>query len=277
MVKPLVLSGSRGVIRADDAASLTAAIARIGRLLREPDVLALRDPAASFLQIEAFVPGFEVAVEGVLDRGALRVLAVFDKPNPLDGPYFEETIYLTPTARAESAQLAIVAAVTRAAAAAGLRHGPIHAECRVNDDAVVVLEVAARPIGGLCARALRFAGPEGAPASLEALLLTAAVGDSLTGWRREAAASGVLMVPIPRSGVLREVRGAEAARQVRHVDEVVVSAKIGQRLDALPEGATYLGFVFASGPDVGEVETALREAQARLDVLVDVAIAVNPR
>jgi hypothetical protein len=202
---------------------------------------------------------------------------VFDKPDPLDGPYFEETIYLTPTARAEAAQLAIVAAVTRAAAAVGLRHGPIHAECRVNDDDVVVLEVAARPIGGLCARALRFAGPEGAPTSLEALLLTAAVGDSLIGWRREAAASGVLMVPIPRSGVLREVRGADAARQVRHVDDVVVSAKVGQRLDALPEGATYLGFVFGSGPDSGVVETALREAQARLDVRVEIAIAVNPR
>jgi hypothetical protein len=277
VVKPLVLSGSRGVIRADDPAGLTAAIARIARILREPDVLALRDPAAACLQIEAFVPGFEVAVEGVLERGDLHVLAVFDKPDPLDGPYFEETIYLTPTARAQSAQLAIVAAVTQAAAAAGLRHGPIHAECRVNRDEVVVLEVAARPIGGLCARALRFHDPGDGPASLEALLLTAAVGDSLTGWRREAAASGVLMVPIPRSGVLREVRGAEAARQVRHVDDVVVSAKVGQRLDALPEGATYLGFVFASGPDSGVVEAALRDAQACLDVRVDVAIAVNPR
>jgi biotin carboxylase len=277
VVKPLVLSGSRGVIRADDPAGLTAAIARIGRILRQPDVLTLRDPAASFLQIEAFVPGFEVAVEGVLDRGELRVLAVFDKPDPLDGPYFEETIYLTPTVRAAAVQLAIVAAVTQAAAAAGLRHGPIHAECRVNGHDVVVLEVAARPIGGLCARALRFLGAEAVPASLEALLLTAAVGDSLIGWRREAAASGVLMVPIPSSGILREVGGAEAARRLRYVDDVVVTAKVGQRLDALPEGATYLGFVFASGPDSGLVEKALRDAQACLDVRVDLAIPVNPR
>jgi hypothetical protein len=205
------------------------------------------------------------------------VLAVFDKPDPLDGPYFEETLYVTPTARAEAVRLAVVAAVTRAASAAGLRHGPIHAECRVNDAGVVVLEVAARPIGGLCARALRFDGPDGERASLEAVLLAAAVGDSFAGWRREARASGVLMVPIPRSGVLREVRGVDQARRVPDVDDVVVTAKPGQRLDALPEGASYLGFAFASAPGGAAVETALRRAQACLDVVIDCAIEVNPR
>ncbi len=277
VVKPLVLSGSRGVIRADGPAGLAAAIERIGRILRAPDVVALRDPAADLLQIEAFVPGFEVALEGVIDHGALHPLALFDKPDPLDGPYFEETLYVTPTARAEAVQMAVVAAVTQAAAAAGLRHGPIHAECRVNDAGVVVLEVAARPIGGLCARALRFDGPRGERASLEAVLLAAAVGDSLTGWRRMAEASGVLMVPIPRTGILRDVTGVDQARREPHVDEVVISAKPGQRLEALPEGSTYLGFVFASAPDGAAVERALRQAQARLDVAIDAAIPVNPR
>jgi hypothetical protein len=276
VVKPLVLSGSRGVIRADDPAALAMAIDRIGRILRAPDVRALRDPAADLLQIEAFVPGFEVALEGVMDHGVLQPLALFDKPDPLDGPYFEETLYVTPTARGDAAQMAVIAAVTRAAAAIGLRHGPIHAECRVNAAGVVVLEVAARPIGGLCARALRFDGPHGEQASLEAVLLAAAVGESLTGWRRASAASGVLMVPIPRSGVLRGVSGADEARRVPHVDEVVLTAKPGQRLDALPEGATYLGFVFAAAPDGATVETALRRAQARLDVAIDAAIPVNP-
>jgi hypothetical protein len=277
VVKPLVLSGSRGVIRADGPSALAAAIERIGRILRAPDVRALRDPAADLLQIEAFVPGFEVALEGVIDHGTLHPLALFDKPDPLDGPYFEETLYVTPTARAEAVQMVVVAAVTRAAAAAGLRHGPIHAECRVNGTGVVVLEVAARPIGGLCARALQFVGPGGERASLEALLLAAAVGASLTGWRRTPTASGVLMVPIPRSGVLRDVTGADDARRLPHIDEVVISAKPGQRLDALPEATTYLGFVFASAPDGAAVETALRQAQARLDVAIDAAIPVNPR
>lgn len=277
VVKPLVLSGSRGVIRADDPAGLAAAVERIGRILQLPEVRALRDPAADLLQIEAFVPGFEVALEGVLDHGELHPLALFDKPDPLDGPYFEETLYVTPTARAAAVQMAVIAAVTRAASAAGLRHGPIHAECRVNDAGVVVLEVAARPIGGLCARALRFDGPRGERASLEAVLLAAAVGESLTGWRREPAASGVLMVPIPRSGILRDVGGADRARRVPYVGEVVITAKPGQRLDALPEGATYLGFVFAAAPDGAAVETALRQAQACLDVAIDTAIPVNPR
>ena len=225
--------------------------------------------------IEAFVPGFEVAVEGVVDHGRLQVLAIFDKPDPLDGPFFEETLYVTPTSRADAAALPIVAAVAQAVRALGLRHGPIHAECRVDGDAVVVLEVAARPIGGLCAGALRFLGPDGAHASLEALLLRAAAGESLVGWRREPAASGVLMVPIPRSGVLREVRGLDAARQVAGVTDAVITAKLDQRLDALPEGASYLGFVFASGGDGAAVETALRQAHATLDVVVAPAISVN--
>ncbi len=275
VVKPLVLSGSRGVIRADGPAELRAAIARVARILDSLEVRALRDPAADLIQIEAFVPGFEVALEGVVADGALHVLALFDKPDPLDGPYFEETLYVTPTARSAAVQAAVIAAVTAAADAAGLRHGPIHAEARVDAGRVTVLEVAARPIGGLCAHALRFVGPGGATASLEALLLRAMVGESLVGWRREADAAGVLMLPIPRTGLLREVRGIEAARRVPGVRDAVISAKTGQRVDALPEGATYLGFVFASAGDGAAVEAALRQAQACLDVVIDAAIDVN--
>ncbi len=277
VVKPLVLSGSRGVIRADDPGGLVAAVARLGRILRAVDVRALRDPAADLIQIEGFVPGFEVALEGVLVHGTLHVLAMFDKPDPLDGPFFEETLYVTPTPRGDATQARVIAAVTRAAWACGLTHGPIHAECRVNDAGVVVLEIAARPIGGLCARALRFEGGAGERASLEALLLRAAVGESLTGWRRQGAAAGVLMVPIPRSGVLREVRGVEAARRVRHVVDVAVTAKADQRMEALPEGAAYLGFVFAAAATADQVEVALRQAHAALEVVIDAAIDVQTR
>ena len=168
----------------------------------------------------------------------------------------------------------VIAAVTGAARAAGLWHGPVHAECRVGENGVTVLEVAARPIGGHCARALRFDGPEDETASLEALLLRAAVGESLAGWRRRPQACGVLMIPIPRSGVLRAVAGVEDARRVAHVDDIVVSAKPGQRVDALPEGASYLGFVFASAADGGAVEAALRDAQRRLKVVIETAIDV---
>jgi len=275
VVKPLVLAGSRGVIRADDPAALAAALARVAAILAAPDVQALRDPAAALVQVEAFVPGFEVALDGVLDHGRLQVLAIFDKPEALDGPYFEETYYVTPTVRAEAAALPVIAAVSQAARAVGLRHGPVHAECRVGPAGVVVLEAAARPIGGLCARALRFDGPDGAGVSLESLLLRAALGDPLIGWRREVAAAGVLMVPIPRSGVFREVRGIEAARQVPGISDVVVTAKPDQRVDALPEAASYLGFVFAGGADGAAVEAALRRAHATLEIAIDPAIPVT--
>lgn len=274
VVKPLVLSGSRGVIRADDPEQLAAALTRVAGVLAAPDVQALRDPAARLVQIEAFVPGFEVALEGVLDHGRLHVLAIFDKPDPLDGPFFEETYYVTPTARTAAAALPVIAAVTQAARAAGLRHGPIHAECRVGDAGPVVLEVAARPIGGLCARALCFRGPDHVPASLEALLLRAAMGESLVGWSRDRAATGVLMVPIPRSGVLRDLRGIDAARQVPGITDVVVTARVGALLDALPEGASYLGFVFASGADGAAVEAALRRAHAAIEPVIEPALPV---
>jgi hypothetical protein len=171
--------------------------------------------------------------------------------------------------------LPVIAAVSQAARAAGLRHGPVHAECRVGPAGVVVLEVAARPIGGLCARALRFDGPDVTGVSLESLLLRAALGHSLIGWRRERAAAGVLMVPIPRSGVFREVRGVEAARRVAGVSDVVVTAKPGQRVDALPEAASYLGFMFAGGADGAAVEAALRRAHATIEIAIDPAITVT--
>jgi hypothetical protein len=219
------------------------------------------------------VPGPEVALEGLLDRGVLRVLALFDKPDPLDGPFFEETVYVTPSIAPDDTQDAIVAAVTRAAAALGLHHGPIHAECRValTDSAqqsdVFVLEVAARPIGGLCARALRFRSDIADPdseISLEELLLRQALGEDPAPFRREPSSSGVMMIPIPRRGIFRGVDGIAAARAVPRIDDLHITAKPDQLLVPLPEGASYLGFVFARGVQPADTETALREAHARL-------------
>jgi hypothetical protein len=285
VVKPLVLAGSRGVIRADDAGELRAALARVSALLAVPDVRELRDEAAEVIQIEGYVAGDEFAIEGVMDHGRLHVLAIFDKPEPLTGPYFEETVYLTPTARTRTQALAIIPAVTRAAHAAGLWHGPVHAECRVPAQSeanevgevgeVVVLEVAARPIGGLCARALGFDGPGGNGVPLEEVLLAHAAALAPPSWRLAGAAVGVMMVPIPRSGVLRAAVGEDDARAVPLVSDVVITAKIDQRLVALPEGASYLGFIFAEGPDDRAVHHALRDAHARLTFQIDPVIEVR--
>lgn len=271
VVKPAVLSGSRGVIRADTPDALAAAVARVNRILEAEDVRALRDSAADLVLIERFVPGREYALEGVLERGELRTLAVFDKPDPLDGPFFEETIYVTPSRAATAVQDAIRDTVARAAHAIGLWHGPIHAECRVNGDGVHVLEVAARPIGGLCARALAFER-RGERAGLEEVLLRHACGEPVGDWSREAAASGVMMMPIPMSGVFRRVDGVKQAAAVAGIEAIEITAKADQQLLALPEGASYLGFIFARAATAAEVEGALREAHARLTMVIERAV-----
>ena len=262
VLKPLIFSASRGVIRADDPGGLAAAWRRIERLLRDtaPERRAREEEGAKTLLVESFVPGSEVAVEGLLRGGALEVLAVFDKPDPLDGPYFEETIYVTPS-RHPSALIARIEEVTAAGARAlGLAEGPIHAELRLAPEGPVILEIAARSIGGLCSRTLRF----GAGVSLEEVLVAHAMGLPLAPLRREARASGVMMLPIPRRGVLHGVRGLEGARAVPGIDDVVVTVPEGREVVPLPEGDSYLGFLFAHGETPADVEAALRAAHARL-------------
>ena len=254
VLKPLGLSASRGVIRANDRAEYEAAIRRIHRIIGKDDPV----------QVEAYIPGREFALEGLMTTGELRTLAIFDKPDPLEGPFFEETIYVTPSRESAEIQKAIVETCARAACALGLSHGPIHAEMRVNETGVYMLEIAARPIGGLCARALRFGD-----ISLEELILLHAIGRMPADLQRAHPASGVMMIPVPRAGVLEDVRGVEEARAIAGVDDVVVTAKKGERLVPLPEGASYPGFIFASGGDASFVEAALRAAhrELRFDIL----------
>jgi hypothetical protein len=278
VLKPVALSASRGVMRVDDRNALGLALTRLRRLMEQPDVRAERNPAHQRILLEGFIPGREFALEGLLDRGRLRVLALFDKPDPLDGPFFEETIYLTPSALLEDAQRRVEQAVGQAAAAIGLRHGPIHAECRMNDRGVFVLEVAARPIGGLCARCLRFNRSAGEEiVSLEGLLLRHAIGQSIDAWSRESRAVGVMMIPIPRRGIYRSTAGLDDARKVQGVDEVVMTAKPDQLLVPLPEGASYLGFIFAGGDSRQTVDRGLRAAHARLRVSIDPELPILGR
>ena len=286
VLKPVALSGSRGVMRADDAQSFCAAFERLRALLQSPEIRAERTEAREIVLVEGFIPGREFALEGLLHHGVLHVFALFDKPDPLDGPFFEETIYLTPSSMPRGVQTAIIDGVACAAQAIGLRHGPIHAECRVNDRGVFVLEVAARPIGGLCARALRFeeakggqrdgspcnhkdSRPAGSLLSLEELLLRHALGESPDKWRRESLAAGVMMIPIPARGVYRGVAGVEDAQLVAGVDQVRITARTDQLLVPLPEGASYLGFIFARGDNPDAVWRSLCAAHARLHFAVE--------
>ena len=260
VLKPLALSASRGVIRANDRTGFAAAFDRIRALLDTPEIRRAREDHNRYIQVESYIPGHEFAVEGLVTAGRLQVLALFDKPDPLEGPFFEETIYTTPSREDAATQQAILATVAQAVRALGLRHGPVHAECRVNAQGVWMLETAARPIGGLCARALRFQG--GVP--LEELVLRHALGEDVSDAVLDGPASGVMMIPIPHGGIWQGAAGVDRAAAVPGIEEVMITAQEGQRLLPLPEGASYLGFIFARGEDPAVVEQSLRRAHAEL-------------
>jgi len=269
VVKPLDLNGSRGVMRADNAAELDAAIKRLSKMLHTLD----RSPGAKPFLIEDFIPGFEVALEGLLDHGGLHVLALFDKPDPLDGPFFEETIYVTPSRLPVEVQQAITQCAADSAKALGLRDGPMHAELRVNDRGPWLVEVAGRSIGGLCSQTLRFA--HSADVTLEELIVRQALGLSLDALEREGQAGGVMMVPIPGEGLLRGVTGIDEAKAVIGIEDVQITARLNYPIVPLPEGESYLGFIFARGETPDQVEAALREAHSKLHFKIDPIIQLT--
>jgi biotin carboxylase len=265
VLKPLGLSASRGVIRANSQREFHAAFRRIESLLADPDIARLHEDQDGFLQVESFIAGREFALEGILTNGDLRVLALFDKPDPLDGPFFEETIYVTPSREDASTQAAIVNTTQAAVNALGLTEGPIHAEMRVNQSGVWMLEVAARPIGGLCARVLP---------GLEDLILRHAAGVDAGDIATSAPAAGVMMIPIPRAGIYVDVEGLQRARSEPGIEEVIVTAKQGQKLVPLPEGASYLGFIFARAETFAAVEESLRGSHRQLRFEIATALPV---
>lgn len=259
VIKPRSLSASRGVIRADDAAQVAAAFARVTAILAEAD-------GDLPLLVEEYLPGDEVAVEGIATPAGVEILAVFDKPDPLVGPFFEETIYVTPSRHGPAVLDEVERVVAEGVAAIGLTYGPVHAEVRITPNGVRLLEVAARSIGGLCGRSLRFGMLD---QSLEVVLLRAALGMNRRGMHREEKAAGAMMLPIPVAGVLREVRGQSAIGEVQGITGLQITVPIGRHLRPLPEGDRYLGFLFASADTPEEVEAALREAHSLLEVVIE--------
>ena len=261
VLKPVNRSASQGVIRANDPREFVAAYQRIASLVSGEDII-----------VEDFLPGQEVALEGLLTDGELKTLAIFDKPEPLDGPYFEETIYVTPSQHPIVIQDRLHQIVQQAANALGLTEGPVHAELRIRDQESTVneqgpwlIELAARSIGGLCSRSLLFEGGR----SLEELIISHALKEPIGCVNREKLASGVMMIPIPKAGILKSVEGEIDARALKHVKDLQISIKIGQKLTPLPEGKQYLGFIFAKAESPLEVQASLRAAHSRLRFKID--------
>ncbi|MXW04573.1 MAG: ATP-grasp domain-containing protein [Gemmatimonadetes bacterium] len=293
VLKPILLSGSRGVIRADTPDGFIVAFRRIGRILesasdRPPSL----DPDARRIMVESYMPGQEVALEGLLNGGRLRVLSLFDKPDPLEGPFFEETIYITPSRLPKETQEAVSDTVQQASTAVGLTEGPVHAELRVHHGEARIIEIAGRSIGGLCSRVLEY----GLGVSLEELILRHALGQDVDGVGRKAqgrsgadrgtdgldrqvdagnkpGAAGVMMLPVPEGGLFQGYDGVEEAKKTPGVEDVVVTAKEGDMLTPLPEGAGYPGFIFAKGDEPGQVEQVLRKAHGRLQMRVKTVLA----
>ena len=263
VLKPLTLSGSCGVIRADDQESFQNAFTRIVHLLKTFERTE-QEAASRQILIEDFIPGTEVALEGLLTKDTFHPLALFDKPDPLDGPYFEETIYVTPSRLPPNTQTRITESLAKAARAIGLREGPVHGELRINDQDIWVIEVAARSIGGKCSRMLEF----GTGKSLEELILLHALGQDLPSLDLTKGAGGVMMIPIPQEGVLERIDGQKEAEQVPGVEELVMTAEPGDHLIPLPEGKRYLGFILARGEKPEEVEETLRESHRQLTVIM---------
>ncbi len=273
VVKPVDLAASRGVIRADTVGELAAAISRVDALLRRADLCGPDgDPP---LLVERFAEGPEIAIEGLLRGGALTVLAVFDKPDPLDGPFFTETLYVTPSRHPADAVAQAVAVTAAAVTAIGLAEGPIHAELRLGPVGPVLIEVAARSIGGRCSSALLIRDGD-AEMTLEELILRHACAMPLREPRLAPGAAGVLMLPVPTSGVLRAVTGTAEAAALPGVTSVELTIPVGQTVEALPEGDRYLGFVVARGDDAAAVESTLRGAWALIGADIEAVGAATP-
>lgn len=261
VVKPLRLAASQGVIRADNPTEFVAAAERIARLLASPELQVTKETDLDRLLVERYIPGREVALEGFLEGGQLHLLALFDKPDPLEGPYFEESIYVTPSRLPSAAQEHIYECTVKCVRALGLSEGPVHAEFRVKDGGPWVLEIAPRPIGGLCSRVLRFGADR---IFLEELLIRKALGMPGADLQREPDAAGVMMIPVPQSGVLEQVEGLQEALAITGICEIQITARVHDFIAAWPEGASYLGFIFARGRTAEFVEAALREAHGAL-------------
>jgi biotin carboxylase len=259
VVKPLSLSGSRGVIKVDRPEQLSSVIERVRGIAADAG------EAGGRVLLERFVPGPEVAVEGMVWDGVLEILAIFDKPDHPDGPYFEETVYVTPSLLDRATQDEVARVTQAAISAIGLREGPIHAELRVDGLKPSVIEVAGRSIGGICGRALSFGLLD---TSLETLILRHALGRRHRGLHRTTGASGVMMLPIPGPGTLTSVGGLDEAGTVQGVDAIEITTPIGAYLQPVPEADRYLGFIFARGPAPDDVVATLKKAHGLLDIVI---------
>ena len=265
ILKPTFLSASQGVVLANNIEEFKRAFEMLSKLLARAEVKKRGGEQANWILVEEFLPGKEVSLEGIVSNGKLKELAIFDKPETLDGPTFPETILITPTLLDKNLQVSLFETAQTALEALGIIRGPVHIEFRINENGIFILECAARSIGGLCTKVLEFKGGM----SLEELILRSALGRNIAKANFSGTAKGVLMMPINNKGILREVRGTEAALAVNGITGLQTTIKSGGILEPLPEGGRYLGFIFAEGKDQNSVLKNLKKAWAKIEIISD--------
>lgn len=264
VVKPCRGSASQGVIRANDEHTLRQAYRRLRRIIRDHELDNGGRPPSAHL-VERYLPGSELSCELLLQYGAPEVITEFGKPLPLTGPYFEESIYLTPPALGAALRREVHELSMAAAKALGFYHGPAHCEIRLTPDGPKVLEIAGRLLGGACAGSFRDRLGE----DLDALLLRSALGERITlpAPADDAPTVGALMIPVPGEGRVVAVRGDDGARRVPGVRDVSLQTEPGEIVVPFPEQACYaVGFVSASGPDEAAVVGSLGQAAAQISL-----------
>ena len=255
VLKPLNMSASRGVIRADNEDEFLRACERLRPIVAS----AQGEFEQSHVLIEEYIDGIEIAYEGYLYRGELHTITIFDKPDPLVGPYFEETIYVTPSALEVDLQLKIKSVLQDACNAYGLSTGAVHAECRIDQDKKIwILEIASRTIGGDCARIL-----DNENFGIEELAIMLAIEQPVEANMPDQA-RGVMMIPIREHGLLKRVEGLLDANRVEGIDKIDIIISEGHELVPLPEGNQYLGYIFATADTAEKATAAIREAYAHL-------------
>lgn len=264
VLKPTFLSASQGVIRANQPDEFVDAFHQIRKIICDPSNKKKSLETNNQILVEDYIPGTEVAVEGILVNGKFKLFAVFDKPDPLEGPYFIETIYVTPSRYPKGIQVEIVEITVDALSALGLTTGPVHAEMRINEEGIWILEIAARSIGGLCSRTLKFNNG----ISLEELILSHAIGDNIRQIEREEKAAGVMMMPVPKMGILKEVKNIDSAKKIPGIENILITIAPEQKLEPLPLGSKYLGFIFARGETPEFVENSIRKAHKKIEVVI---------
>lgn len=255
VLKPLNMSASRGVIRTNNEDEFIAACERLRPILATTQ----GEFEQTHVLIEEYIDGIEIAYEGFLQNGQLETITIFDKPDPLVGPYFEETIYVTPSTLSNELQRSIKEVIQEACKAYGLVTGAIHAECRIDsENKIWILEIASRTIGGDCARML-----DNENFGIEELAISLAISRPVEVVMPEQA-RGVMMIPIRQKGLLKRVEGLLEANKVKHIDKIDIIINEGHELIPLPEGNQYLGYIFASADTAEQVTAAIREAYAQL-------------